>query len=332
MTTPGGQDLRVAHFERLLRLEGRAKQDKIPKQASVEETLAALKQLAAREALTDEMVAAMHECPYDDVLALLLRIADPANRREYVSGDENTGYFEDAHFKDRAFDALLRLDGFDAFAFLCARLETDPSPDWRCVYVRDLSQLRDERVVPELCRILATDHDADVRYVAAQRLGEIGDASALDALDQAAAHDLGGDYEGRPVACGAWVAAQRLRNEPGKCRPVQEWIGDAPQLPLRDLVAGLDSLGNHLLIFIGQDETPTVSSLVTLCPPTDDWDTLHNDYQLSYFAQLVDVKVFLNRWHAVRGRRDATPEEACTALVRHVRRQHARNQTPFPGD
>jgi len=76
----------------------------------------------------------------------------------------------------------------------------------------------DSRVIPALCQVLASDKDSDVRFIAAQSLGKVGDASAIPALEYAADHDIGTDYEGRPISDEAGKAIELIRTRLGQRR------------------------------------------------------------------------------------------------------------------
>jgi hypothetical protein len=77
---------------------------------------------------------------------------------------------------------------------------------------------------------------------------------------------------------------------------------------------------------------PTASSLLTLSPPTEHRDALYDEYNLTFFDEVVRVKAFMNRWRADREGQPVTPDDACAALVREVRQWHARKDIPFHGD
>jgi HEAT repeat protein len=62
-----------------------------------------------------------------------------------------------------------------------------------------LSRHGDERAVEPLIQVLLSDDWPDIRMLAADVLGEIGDRRALEALHYAEQHDLGVDYENRTV-------------------------------------------------------------------------------------------------------------------------------------
>jgi HEAT repeat protein len=144
--------------------------------------------------ISDDQEEALNALPVDLVGPLLKEEFDRA-------GDPSA--------RSRLFDAMLRLNGFDRVRFLLELYETNER--WRMPCCEALGQFPDRRAVDKLCSILLTETDPDLRYVAAESLAIVGDDTALEALDHAAAHDRGEDYEGFPVSEMAADAASQVR-------------------------------------------------------------------------------------------------------------------------
>ena len=116
-----------------------------------------------------------------------------------------------AKVRGRAFYAILTIQGFDRVQFLLDLFEGS-SIDWQIAYYEELSRFHDSRAIAKLCNILLEDSDPDMRYTAAESLAEIGDSTAIAALEYAQANDSGTDYEGFPIADMAGEALQRIRS------------------------------------------------------------------------------------------------------------------------
>lgn len=74
--------------------------------------------------------------------------------------------------------------------------------------------LGDGVVLKELVNALLADQKDNVRLMAADALGNIGDLAALPALQHAAENDKGEDWEGRTVADAARRAIERITTPP----------------------------------------------------------------------------------------------------------------------
>lgn len=144
--------------------------------------------------LTDHEQRVIDDLPSDMVLSILADMFDT------VDNDD---------IQARAYEAILRLTHVDHVVFLIDRLETNGS--WRAAIGEDLTLFPDARSTPPLINVLLHDPDPDLRYVAADSLGAIGTVAALDALEYAASHDDGEDYEMRRVADMAREAIIRIR-------------------------------------------------------------------------------------------------------------------------
>jgi hypothetical protein len=62
------------------------------------------------------------------------------------------------------------------------------------------TEFPDKCAVLKLCEIILNDDEPNVRYDAAEALTAIGDETAIPALEYVKEHDVGTDYEGRPVS------------------------------------------------------------------------------------------------------------------------------------
>jgi hypothetical protein len=115
------------------------------------------------------------------------------------------------YLRSRCFHAFLRLRGFDHIGFLTNFLATSQEAYWRISCCRQLSAFRDPRAVQALCAALLSDEDPDVRFAAAEALGEVGDATALEALERAAQRDTRENFESRPIAEVARTSIERTK-------------------------------------------------------------------------------------------------------------------------
>jgi hypothetical protein len=98
-------------------------------------------------------------------------------------------------------------------------LLSDPLEGVRAEVCSLLHDLGDARAVDSLTKVLREDSSPTVRYLATDALETVGDERALPALEWAAQHDEGTDWEGRPIAWSANTAKQsiqeRLQKEKG---------------------------------------------------------------------------------------------------------------------
>jgi HEAT repeat protein len=113
--------------------------------------------------------------------------------------------------KSRTFHAITSVQAFDTVQFLLNLLNLS-SYGWRAAYCEELSRFHDVRAIAQLCEILLDDPDPNMRYTAAKSLAEVGDSTAVEALEYAQANDTGTDFEGFPVAEMAKQALQQIRN------------------------------------------------------------------------------------------------------------------------
>ncbi len=122
----------------------------------------------------------------------------------------------DDRAQSRAFEAILAIEEFDIVKFLLdllAQPSTDwRSSDWRLAYCEALSRFHDSRAIATLCKHLLEDPDPDMRYVAAESLGIIGDETAIEALEIARKNDKGRDFEGFPISKMAGKALRQIRS------------------------------------------------------------------------------------------------------------------------
>jgi HEAT repeat protein len=108
-----------------------------------------------------------------------------------------------------AAEALLRIDANRTIDYVVPLL-TDPDSAVRWSTCGLLHDFGDKRAVPLLVQVLRNDSEAEVRLMAAFALSEIGDCSALSALQQASQLDDGADGEGRRVRDIATEAIQSI--------------------------------------------------------------------------------------------------------------------------
>ncbi|MFC6592331.1 HEAT repeat domain-containing protein [Deinococcus lacus] len=119
---------------------------------------------------------------------------------------------------NQAFDALIQMPRREPAQFLAEVLRHSDA-GWRCAGCRALGNLgarSSSKAIQLLCTALLQDEDADVRYAAAEALEEVGDETALSALQFTIEHDKGVDYETFPIAGAAQKAVnaiQRRRSE-----------------------------------------------------------------------------------------------------------------------
>jgi HEAT repeat protein len=109
-----------------------------------------------------------------------------------------------------AAEALMRIDSKQGTEAILPLL-SDPDPVVRWAACGLLFDFGDERASPNLVRVLMEDLEADVRFFAADALGNVGDLSALSALRRAARVDAGQDREGRRVSDAAREAIQSIQ-------------------------------------------------------------------------------------------------------------------------
>jgi HEAT repeat protein len=122
--------------------------------------------------------------------------------------------------RGRAFYAILSVQGFDCVQFLLDLFEGS-SIDWQIAYCKELSHFHDSRAIAKLCSILLEHSNPDMRYTAAESLAEIGDSTAMAALEHARETDTGTDYEGFPIADIASEAFQKIQSRISFEKPSQ---------------------------------------------------------------------------------------------------------------
>lgn len=127
---------------------------------------------------------------------------------------------EDATIESKAFSGLLHLEGYDVVGFLIGLFDEHSLPEsvnnwrslgWRTACCRRLAKCQDSRAITKLATIVLSDSDPDVRFVAAEALGDIGDQQALPALVYASQNDKGKDYEGFLVSAAADEAIAKIQ-------------------------------------------------------------------------------------------------------------------------
>lgn len=94
---------------------------------------------------------------------------------------------EDEDIRESAMDTLISLadDGNEIAAEFLISALNDKHDDVRENTISALAEIRHEGVVEGLAGCLRYDENAEIRALAADALGEIGDASAISALEQA---------------------------------------------------------------------------------------------------------------------------------------------------
>lgn len=97
--------------------------------------------------------------------------------------------------RSRAFDALLKLEELDKVAFLIDFFD-NAEPGWALACCKRLAQFKDKRAVLKLMEIARNNDDPDLRYIAVEGLGDLGDESAIPTLTWVVENDDGVDYEG----------------------------------------------------------------------------------------------------------------------------------------
>jgi HEAT repeat protein len=113
--------------------------------------------------------------------------------------------------KSRAYSALKCVENIDILSLVEDIFDKSPV-DWRAFLCQELALHPSPRGITKLIDVLLNDKNANVRYSAAEALGDIGNAEALQALEHAVKNDKGKDFEGLPVAREAQRAIQNIRN------------------------------------------------------------------------------------------------------------------------
>lgn len=146
--------------------------------------------------ITDGEAALFNSLPTDEVVSTLKKLIYSESSRSIAS---------------RAFDAVLKMEDFDKVQFLID-LADDYPQRWRIPCCRNLSKFQDKRAVDKLCHIVKNDDDPDVRYVAVESLGIIGDETTITVLDYVETHDDGEDWEGFRVRDMAQEAIKKIQD------------------------------------------------------------------------------------------------------------------------
>ncbi len=124
--------------------------------------------------VSEDEAALLNSLPAEEVIPILQRVF----------------YQERDVIQSRAFTAIMSIQAFDKVKFLLDLINLS-SPSWRAAYCEELSRFHDARAITQLCEMLEDDSDPDLRYVAAESLGKMGDATAVEALEYAQKHDKG---------------------------------------------------------------------------------------------------------------------------------------------
>jgi HEAT repeat protein len=126
----------------------------------------------------------------------------------------------DLEFQARAIDGMVKISREDAEA-LATRFLNDPASHLHLHAVRALWNIASRRSVPLIINALKYDREQLARSWAAFALGDLGDASALPALEAAAENDNGTDHEGRPIRDTARKSIEKIRSRLAKARMVK---------------------------------------------------------------------------------------------------------------
>ena len=118
---------------------------------------------------------------------------------------------EDDIMQSTWYRALLSLNEFHKVAFILELFETPEYAEWQYALTQDLSYSDDSRSVEKLCDLLANHDDSNIRFVAAESLEKVGNASSIAVLEYAIANDKGKDYYDCLVADAARDALKKVR-------------------------------------------------------------------------------------------------------------------------
>ena len=141
-------------------------------------------------------IAALNSVPADQVVPILSSIFDKET---------------DLIVKSRAYHALMGINGYDKVGFLRDIFERS-SVDWQIFNCTSLSCFQDPRAIQMLCSAALKNQDPDVRYVAADSLGALGDDTAVETLESVQKHDLGVDFEGFRIAEAARSSIVKIKS------------------------------------------------------------------------------------------------------------------------
>lgn len=112
----------------------------------------------------------------------------------------------------RAFDALLKIESFDRVSYLINLADNYPDK-WGLICYQSLSNFQDNRAIKKLCDVAQNDKDPNIRFVAIESLGKIGNESIIPVLKHIKTHDNGVDFEGIPVATIANHTIEKIRQK-----------------------------------------------------------------------------------------------------------------------
>ena len=107
-------------------------------------------------------------------------------------------------------EMLLRLDAQSNLSLILPLLK-DTVMGVRAEICGLLHDLGDHRAVEIVAHLVRYDPEPTVRHIAAYTLERIGDERAIEALEWVAEHDIGTDWEGRPIAWQANAALKAIR-------------------------------------------------------------------------------------------------------------------------
>jgi HEAT repeat protein len=117
----------------------------------------------------------------------------------------------DRYVRARSYSALMAITNLDKVQFLLEMFHYPPE-DMHATYCYELADFDDPRATEQLCHILLSNPDPDLRSIAATSLSKHDDPLAIQALEYAKEHDTGDDFEGVSVQYTAQWALNQIRN------------------------------------------------------------------------------------------------------------------------
>lgn len=147
--------------------------------------------------LSSEDVDLLNSLPSDEIASILKSMFDV--EKDFI-------------VRSKIYEAILVLENLDTVQFLLDIFEQSPI-SWQTIYCRSLSKFKDSRAITKLCDVLLKSKDSNMRYVAAESLAEIGDSTAIPALEYAQKNDAGVDFEEFPISDMAREALIKIRSK-----------------------------------------------------------------------------------------------------------------------
>lgn len=112
--------------------------------------------------------------------------------------------------QSRAYRQILSFPDIDKVGFILDVFDKSTA-GWQAAFCETLSHFHDPRAISKLCKVLLENKDPDVRFSAAEALAEIGDSTAVEALEYASQNDQSVDYEGFSISKMAHEALRKVR-------------------------------------------------------------------------------------------------------------------------